>query len=121
MESDRRDALARTLAARLLLCNHDELRVLDRLLERLEIGRDRYGLLELGKPRDWEREEAEELLDAQIYRAINAIERSDARRERLRCEAADEIASNPIERGLVELRDAKPHDWPGPSDLGDEG
>lgn len=69
----RRDALQRTIAARLLLCNVDELRVLDVLLGRLELGRDRYGFLDLEKARDWEREEAEEHADAAVYRACKVL------------------------------------------------
>ncbi len=131
-DSTRRDALARSIAARLLGCNHDELRVLDLLLGRLELGRDRYGFLDLSKPREWKIEEAEELLDARIYQACDLIQRRDAQLERLRCEVADEIAGR-IEPGLRELRDAAPivsQDWPsahefdtsdtGPFDTGGE-
>jgi len=100
-----RDALARSLAARQLLCSHDELRVLDALLGRLELGRERYGHLNLSKVRDWEREEAEELLDVRIYQACATIARRDEQLARLRCEAADEIAAR-VEPGLRELRDA---------------
>ncbi len=119
----RRDALARTFSVRLLLCNEDELRVLDVILGRLELGRDRYGHLDLAKSRDWDAEEAEELLDARIYRACDVIQKRDARLERLRCEAADEIAGR-IEPGLRELASNAPaqaQDWPGPFDLGDLG
>lgn len=76
-DTTRRDALARNLAARLLLCNLDELRVLDVLLGRLELGRERYGFLDLSKARDWDHEEAEELLDARIYRAISKLQLTD--------------------------------------------
>lgn len=69
----RREALQRTIGARLLLCNVDELRVLDQVLVRLEIGRHRYGHLDLAKSRDWDKEEAEELLDARIYRACQVL------------------------------------------------
>ena len=50
-------------------CNHDELRVVCSILARLELGRARYGLLDLDEPRDWQRELGEELLDAVVYAA----------------------------------------------------
>jgi hypothetical protein len=76
----RREALQRTIAARLLVCNIDELRVLDVLLGRLELGRDRYGYLDLARSRDWEREEAEEHADAAVYRACKVLaDREDER------------------------------------------
>lgn len=76
-DRDRREALARNLAARLLACNLDEMRVVDLLLARLELGRDRYGYLDLARSRDWDREEAEELLDARIYRACALLHERD--------------------------------------------
>lgn len=106
---DRRDALARSIGVRLELCNEDELRVVDAILGRLEIGRDRYGYLDLSRARDWDAEEAEELLDARIYRACDVIRRRDERLDRLRCEVADELArTNPIELGLRELASNAP-------------
>lgn len=77
-ERTRRDALVRNIATRLMLCSLDEARVMDELLVRLEIGRDRYGYLDLATARDWEREEAEELLDAAIYRACRKLLKRDA-------------------------------------------
>jgi hypothetical protein len=62
-----RCALLASIAGRLPLASHDELRVVDRVLQRLELGRERYGLLDLAKPRDWRRELREELLDALVY------------------------------------------------------
>ncbi len=125
-----RDALVRVIAARLLRCNHDELRVIDVLLARLELGRDRYGHLDLARARDWDRDEAEELLDMRVYHACAAITRRDEQLARLRCEVADEIAAL-IEPGLRELRDADlivpsasfgtANDWPSAHDLGGEG
>ena len=61
------------IANRLSFCSLDELRVLDVLLGRLELGRERYGHLDLTKPRDWNREEAEEYADAAIYRACGVL------------------------------------------------
>lgn len=103
-DSSRRDALARTIGSRLALCNEDELRVVDVLLGRLELGRDRYGHLDLSKPRAWKVERAEELLDAHVYEACDLIAKRDEQLERLRCEVADELAAKePVEFGLREI------------------
>lgn len=67
------DALRRSLVNRLGLCNEDELRVLDELLGRLELGREQYGPLDLSRARDWERDEDEEWLDARVYRSIQRV------------------------------------------------
>jgi hypothetical protein len=67
------DPLRRDIGRRLLACGPDELRVLDALLERIELGRDRYGFLDLARARDWDREQAEELLDVQVYRAVGRV------------------------------------------------
>jgi hypothetical protein len=75
----RRDALERDIGRRMALCGFDELRVLDVLLGRLELGRHRYGELDLSKTRDYEREEAEELLDMRVYQACQVIVERDRR------------------------------------------
>lgn len=75
---DRFEALCRDIARRLRLGNLDEARVIDALLVRLEIGRERYGHLDLRKARDWDREEAEELLDMRIYQACRTLVERDA-------------------------------------------
>ncbi len=63
------------LSARLLQCSRDELRVMSQLLARLELGRARYGHLDLARDkRDFKREEAEEHLDAAVYRACDQLE-----------------------------------------------
>lgn len=72
-----RDRLNHDLVIRLADCAHDELRVLDKLLARLELGRKKYGPLDLGKARDWDREESEELLDARIYQACAELANAD--------------------------------------------
>lgn len=86
-----RQALARDLARRQQLASHDELRVLDRVLQRLELGRERYGLLDLRVPRDWDRERGEELLDAVIYDVMGDLAAEDRDREQLREAARDEM------------------------------
>ena len=51
-------------------CSFDELRVVVSIMSRLELGRARYGRLDLAAdPRDWQRELGEELIDACIYAA----------------------------------------------------
>ncbi len=87
-----RQALARDLARRLHLASHDELRVIDRLLVRLELGRDRYGELDLRKPRDWRRELGDELLDALVYDTAETLRNEDAAQAGLQAAAADELA-----------------------------
>lgn len=75
-KEDRRRWLLADVSRRLLDCNLDELRVLDVLLGRLELGRSRYGHLDLAKPRDWAREEAEEHADAAVYRACGELSKA---------------------------------------------
>ena len=75
---DERHALASDITRRLHLCSHDELRVLQRVLQRLELGRERYGLLDLRKPRDWGKERGEELLDALLYDVMGDLAAEDA-------------------------------------------
>jgi hypothetical protein len=82
----RRDALARSICAR--LCDErrsiDELRVIDRVLSRLEAGADIYGALKLAADmRAWNREAAYELTDWIFYAACREIVRDDERGERL--------------------------------------
>ena len=70
-------SLERKLKKRLELCSYDELRVVDVILARLELGRQRYGALDLSQPRDWAKERAEELLDAHVYAACELISKQD--------------------------------------------
>ena len=66
-----RDEILAVVVDHLGECSIDELRVMCAVAKRLETGRARYGLLDLAAdPRDWQRELAEELLDAVIYAAI---------------------------------------------------
>ena len=74
---EQRDAIERDINHLLVACSADELRVLDLLLARLELGRRRYGHLDLARVREWDREEAEELLDARIYQACAILTRRD--------------------------------------------
>ncbi|MGN6107087.1 MAG: hypothetical protein ACTHU0_18415 [Kofleriaceae bacterium] len=85
------DALLVELARRLALANRDERRVIDAILGRLELGRSLYGHLDLSKPRDWEREAAEEVIDERFYRACDLIQRQD--RERAAAAAAEQKAA----------------------------
>ena len=63
-----RDLLYQDLVGRLARAGHDEQRVIDRVLARLELGRRRYGPLNLaGDRRNWRRERFEERLDALVY------------------------------------------------------
>jgi hypothetical protein len=91
---ERRGLLA-SLAGRLPAASHDELRVIDRVLGRLELGRDRYGLLDLAKPRDWRRERFEERLDALVYDACEELALEDRARAELREAARVEMIGGP--------------------------
>jgi hypothetical protein len=73
-------ALARDVAHRLLAGSLDEIRVIDRVLVRLELGRELYGLLDLSKPRDWRRERFEERVDALVYDVAGELAAEDRAR-----------------------------------------
>lgn len=52
----------------------DELEVVGMVIERLRLGRSRYGQLDLARDeRVWSREAAEEVIDGLIYAAIGAV------------------------------------------------
>jgi hypothetical protein len=76
-------ALIRDIARRLQLASPDEVRALDRLFQRLELGRERYGALDLSRPREWRRELREELLDALIYDVCDELAVEDQERAEL--------------------------------------
>jgi len=86
------DLLQQDLVRRLALASFDERRVVERILARLELGRQRYGELDISKPREWRRELSEELLDAVIYDTIEAIRAEDAARAEEQTRAAAELA-----------------------------
>lgn len=116
-----RQALARDLARRQQLASHDELRVIDRVLGRLELGRERYGRLDLAKPRPWRREFGEEILDAVIYDTIETIVDEDRAHAELQIAASEEIAAwqadqrtrvsgEPARIALSDISDREPYD-----------
>lgn len=51
----------------------DELDVLGWVVERLELGRERYGPLDLGDGRRWRAEGREELADVLVYAAMASL------------------------------------------------
>lgn len=85
-------AMRRDMARRLCMFGFDELRVVDSVMVRLELGRERYGNLDVSKPREWRRELREELLDALIYDLAEELARKDAERAQLHEDARKEIA-----------------------------
>jgi hypothetical protein len=89
----RAGAMRRDIARRLALCNLDELRVIDRVLQRLEIGRERYGWLDLSKPRNWRKERCEERLDALVYDVAEELAAEDSERTYLHEAVRREIAA----------------------------
>jgi hypothetical protein len=75
-ESPSRWRAAVALAEYLVEWTADEMDVLGHIAERLNLGRARYGPLDLGAdPRDWDQEAVEELEDATIYAEFNRIVR----------------------------------------------
>ena len=144
----RRNAVEASLRGLLPGLGLDELRILERQAEKMLRHKREYGELVIDMDtRDLRAEAADEHRDALFYMLVEEIKRSDARADRLRCEAADELSNiteegdhahveHPAARcvehdsaprilaGLRELRDAAaatPHDWPGPCDLSDIG
>ncbi len=82
--SVRAASLRRDLRRRFLLANLDELLVIELLWQRLELGRKRYGPLDiLARTIDWDEEELEEILDARIYRALAVVQRHERAMESL--------------------------------------
>lgn len=62
------------LAKLIVQLGPDEIRVLERIAERLAMGRKQYGELAVeNDPRDWKREASEELLDGCVYLAIASL------------------------------------------------
>jgi len=110
----RRNATERCVRSMLPALGLDELRVVETVVSRLLKARDQYGELNLDEdPRDFRVEAAEELADFIAYGAMREVAANDRRLERLRCEAADELAlAHPIELGLRELRAARPMSAP---------
>jgi hypothetical protein len=86
------DPLLQDLVRRLALAGRDERRVMERLLARLELGRRRYGELDIAAPRNWRRDFGEELLDALIYDTIEELRQEDAAHDQEQARAAAELA-----------------------------
>jgi hypothetical protein len=103
-----RDALARSICGRISdeRRTEDELRVIDDVLAGLEHGAETIGPLDLARDqRDFDEEGAQECRDLLAYLAMRKVAEQHRRRERLRCEVADEQIAR-VERGLRELRDS---------------
>lgn len=97
-DDTQRRGLIADLTRRLALAGHDELRVIDALLVRLELGRERYGLLDLERDRrDWFKERREELLDAMVYDVAEQLRADDLARANLRNAAhAEMLGGDPM-------------------------
>lgn len=86
-------AIRRSIAALGNALGLDELRVIEAMAERLVRHRVEYGELDVARDtRDWIAEAADEHRDAVFYMLVDQVVRNDQRLERLRCEAADELA-----------------------------
>lgn len=95
-----RIAMLVALSERQHECSDDELRVLDRVLQGIEGGRENYGPLVIrGDARDWREEGVMELRDFLFYAAAHEVARDARERER----KAD---SGQILAGLGELQRA---------------
>jgi hypothetical protein len=92
-------AMLRGLELRLSLAGLDELRVIDRVLQRLELGRERHGELDVSKPISSRRERFEERLDALVYDIAEELALEDAEVARKRAAARTQIApsSTPVD------------------------
>jgi hypothetical protein len=84
----RHQALIRDIGRRLQFASPDEVRVIDRVLQRLELDRERYGALDLSKPREWRPELRDELLVALFAEELAA---EDVELAPLRADAAAEM------------------------------
>jgi hypothetical protein len=91
MSEVQRIALARSLASRLACLGLDEIRLIDHVVTRLELGRERYGELDLSAPRDWGKELGEELVDALVYQAARELAAQDLARASVREAARAEM------------------------------
>ena len=112
--------LRRDVGRRLGLANHDELRIVDRVLQRLEVGRERYGYLDLSRPRNWRKERFEERLDALVYDVAEELAAEDVERAELREDARCELAAwqaheraaaggERVELAMADLADREPY------------
>lgn len=93
MTAEHKMAVARLICRRVMALADagDEVEVLDGFLMRLELGRQRYGALDLRKNKhDWDAECDEEVADWAVYRAFKRTSNRQAQ-------------VDAIETGLVEL------------------
>lgn len=106
-ETTRRDAIARSLCARISDDRRtiDELRVLDVIVQRISGGGfEQYGGMVIAKDsRDFRKEASDEFADALWYMAAHVVSKTDERLERLQCETHDAV-----EPHLAELAENAP-------------
>lgn len=129
-----RRGLLASLAARHQALELDALRVIDRITARLELGRERHGVLDLAAPRDWRRERFEERLDALIYDVCEELALEDRARgelhEQARVEMLGEfapdrqptrISDESARIALADIDEDEPYAGWDVSDVGGEG
>jgi len=93
---ERHGALVRCIARRLAMAELDVVRIVDRILLRLEKGRDEYGPLNIAKSaRNWREERAQEFEDVLVYTVIEELRRLDAQRARIEHEASFHMGTAP--------------------------
>ena len=94
MTETARIALIRGLARRMLLGSFDEIRVMEKLWSRLEMGRGPYGPLDLSKDlRDWRAERMAETLDRCLYDVFEELALEDRARAGLQAAARSELVN----------------------------
>lgn len=78
VDSERCAALRAELAALDAESSYDELRVKAVFARRMKLGRERHGHLDLSDDqRNFRRERAEEILDAEVYDCCDELDRAD--------------------------------------------
>jgi hypothetical protein len=129
MSEPLRNALARDLVLRLQRGSHDELRILEVVLGRLEARRAKAGDLILRQRTNWLAELDDGLIDAVIYCSIETLRARDEElaigHESARAETfAGErtvISAVPERIAFDDIRDRSPYDGFDVSDAGKEG
>ena len=95
-----RRGIAADPSRRLALCSPSELRLFDAFLGRIELGRERYGRLDLDKDRrDFAKERHKELLDAMAYELMGELAEQDRQRAGAREQARADMVGESAGEG----------------------
>lgn len=101
------------LVRRLAFASPDELRIVERVLGRLELHRERHGALDLAA-RNWRRERFEERLDALLCDVADELVLEDAAHEAARREFAPDqhstcVSDEPARLAAADIDDREPY------------